>query len=696
MGILKAAKSMRIQHNVSFRVLDASTGELVKEYTGHNQATNSLLMGIAHYLKGDGILNQGASMLSAFIPKYISLGTMGLSSQEADKITGLPIGVRDDYASQKPGYGADGYDENKNNGRSYLGLGPVFNKEKGVTRNCELVSSTFPRAPITYRQIVPETSAELEETVDVIFSAMISTGALAQFRDDDKDYIFITEAGLWSQKTPNNKNPNGLLAAYRILPSDEDEHNNKEAIQKNILKVNKNQVVQVIWKIQIGAGESFSNQNCSCHCDCICKDKNSPNPDCPCHGKKDDESITTLKLNRNSVNIDVEKQFELTATVNPQQAVEWYVDKEGIVTYEPVQGKINTILVTAIADGDVVIKAVATDGSGAQDACNVAVNVNVPVGDLESYTLFSTANLIVGARTHIYGENIGIGSTITWEASPYPDNPGGIEGYSENSVLYIWGDNTGAGAGTDVITSAGGNIFDIAVYMPEGSTVSIDNRPESTPEITEVPDGVFKKGRYVLSDDIRRPEIQELDPEKYVCSDNDIHIGTGCTAYMYPDHTEIHKPDATVTMVYPEIKAEVSGYGNIYFDSNKDNHAILHVMPGSYAVKSVSQTGNFAQFRFKDSTASNPTVFFVGGNINLSNDTYISNDGAPRSCMVYCTGNMYAGATNEMRLYLVAPYGEVHISNGNVNGNEPIYLYGNIYAERIVLENDIYFGIKEV
>lgn len=684
MGILKAAKSMRIQHNVSFRVLDASTGKLVKEYTGHNQATNSLLMGIAHYLKGDGILNQGTSMLSAFIPKYISLGTMGLDNQEEDS-NGLPTGVRDDYASQKPGYGADGYDENKNNGRSYLGLGPVFNKED-ATKNCELVSSTFPRAPITYRQIVPEQSAELEETVDVIFSAMISTGALAQFRDDDKDYIFITEAGLWSQKTPNNKNPNGLLAAYRILPSDEDDRSDKEAIRKNILKVNKNQVVQVIWKIQIGAGESFSNQNCSCNCDCICQDRNNPNPDCPCHGKKDDESVTTLKLDKNSVNIDVERQFELTATVNPQQAVEWSVDKAGIVTYEPVQGKVNTILVTSIADGDVVIKAVATDGSGAQDTCNVTVNVNVPIGDLESYTLFSTANLIIGARTHIYGENIGIGSTITWEASPYPSKPGYIEGYSDNSALYIWGDNTGAGAGTDVITSAGGNIFEIAVYMPEGSTVSISNKPESTE--------VFKKGRYILPDNIQRPAIQELDPEKYVCSNNDINIGASCTAYMYPDHTEIHKPDATVTRVYPVITAGVSGYGNISFDSNKDNHAILHVMPGSYAVKSVSQTGNFAQFRFKDSTASHPTVFFVDGNINLSNDTYISNDGAPRSCMVYCTGDMYAGATNEMRLYLVAPHGEVHISNGNEN--KEITLYGNIYAERIVLENDIDFGIKEV
>ena len=78
MSILKAARYIPIQHNVSIRVIDSISGRIVSEHTGHNAATNSLLTGIAHYLTGDGVLNQGYHMLEAYVPKYISLGTMGL------------------------------------------------------------------------------------------------------------------------------------------------------------------------------------------------------------------------------------------------------------------------------------------------------------------------------------------------------------------------------------------------------------------------------------------------------------------------------------------------------------------------------------------------------------------------------------------------------------------------------------------
>lgn len=247
---------MSIVHNVSFRVLDAATGKVVKEYSGHNQATNSMLLGIAHYLKGDGILNQGTSMLNSFVPKYISLGTMGLESQGKDE-NGLPTGLILGYADSKPGYGADGYDEAENNGRPYFGLGPIFENrsDSSKTVDCELISDSFPRAAITYRQIVPETQAEYAESIDVIFSAMISTGALAQFREEGKDYIFITEAGLWSKKAYSDDYPNGLLAGYRLLPPDEKDRNDPEIQKRHILRVNKNQVVQVIWKVQIGSKE---------------------------------------------------------------------------------------------------------------------------------------------------------------------------------------------------------------------------------------------------------------------------------------------------------------------------------------------------------------------------------------------------------------------------------------------------------
>lgn len=291
LSVIKAAKNMGIKHNVSFRVLDVTTGKLVREYTGHNQATNSMLIGIAHYLKGDGILNQGSSMLSAFIPKYISLGTMGLINQEQDEEglpTGLGIGGSDDseidrftaYMRQRPGYGADGYDANHNNSRRFLGLGPVFGTNSNLPVNCELISSTFPRSAITYRQIVPETEAELPETIDVIFSAMISTGALRQFREPGKDYIFITEAGLWSQKSYSESNPNGFLAGYRIVPPDkknwimqenpekgvtaEQAVINRKILKQHILKVNKNQVVQVIWKIQIRSVDILSVESDKC------------------------------------------------------------------------------------------------------------------------------------------------------------------------------------------------------------------------------------------------------------------------------------------------------------------------------------------------------------------------------------------------------------------------------------------------
>lgn len=279
MGVVNIAKNLGIQHNVTFRVLDMG-GELVSEHKGHNMCTNSLLMGIGHYLKGDGVFNQAGHMLSTYIPRYISLGTMGLISQESDS-NGLPIGIGvigtdingnqlDEetrfkaYMDQIPGYGADGYDLNLNNNREYAGLGPLYANRDSVgadeehTVRCELVSNTFPRASIVYREIIPETYAELSETIDVVYSAMISTGALAQFREPGKDYIYITEAGLWANAEYVESGSNGLLAAYRIVPPDENHwdmsiKSNRDLLKREIIRVGINQVVQVIWKIQIGS-----------------------------------------------------------------------------------------------------------------------------------------------------------------------------------------------------------------------------------------------------------------------------------------------------------------------------------------------------------------------------------------------------------------------------------------------------------
>lgn len=356
-SFLDIAKHLSVRHNVSFNVYDEITGRLVQHHEGHNMATNSMLSGIGHYLLGDGVLNQGYEMLSHWVPQYISLGTMGLCSQNLDS-EGLPSGIGQSesstpeeeisnfkfYLSQAPGYGADGYDLYLNNGRKYMGIGPVFEdrpfngtltekktliagqKRYSVQRvisslvhviigeddvasstridgtqitlprapvtsggileitykpvnssdlvktiDCELVSDTFPRSLIEYRKIVPEYKAEIPGTIDIVYSAMISTGALAQFRESERDYVLITEAGLWSRKTwpKNNKDENdyssgdnGLLAGYRIAPAgvtidDMDDAENRQALKREILRVGYNQVVQVVWKLQLGSIEEY-------------------------------------------------------------------------------------------------------------------------------------------------------------------------------------------------------------------------------------------------------------------------------------------------------------------------------------------------------------------------------------------------------------------------------------------------------
>lgn len=364
MNAKEIAKRLDLRHNVSIRVLDQRTHEVISEHEGHNASTNSLLTGIAHYLTGDGVLGQGDT-LENWVPQYISLGTMGLINQEQDS-KGYPAGIGNKegpelerfvgYMKECPGFGADGYDANLNNNRLFLGLGPMYPdrtatgeefllqlgdidqdgevtqddlvalmeyvsgirqldekqqlvadvnqdnvidvsdvqavkeyldgkrtlgkikyiKTAAPTINCELISDSYPRAQITYREIVPESQAEYPKTIDVVFSAFVSTGALAQFRETDKDYVFITEAGLWSRPDWTSSGDNGLLAGYRITPPDEknwemagydaetgtysdspEYEHNRELLKQNIIKVGINQVVQVIWKIQIGGIEQL-------------------------------------------------------------------------------------------------------------------------------------------------------------------------------------------------------------------------------------------------------------------------------------------------------------------------------------------------------------------------------------------------------------------------------------------------------
>jgi len=434
---LDIVKRLDVKQNVTIRIIDEPTGKVVQEHVGHNSATNSLLTGIAHYLMGDGVFNQGGDILSAWVPQYISLGTMGLVSQDADEDY-LPIGIGTtplapsgatateqelntvlrytEYVNQTPGFGADGYSDNINNDREWFGLGlpysdkpakveqyfgdagsdtytlssPVLDKaasnivsiivypdgvinqdmhdtsinrvgisasnysldasgtkvtitdgtsysgriaiqykvESSEAVNCELIKTSTLRSKITYRNIIPEVQAEIPNTLDVIYSAFISTGALKEYRGDN-DYVYITEAGLWSRSYYDTSGDNGLLAGYRILPTDDEiydvrleqsfvgdgvtttfeldedvneilsvtvsgeqviaydlidnnivfseapeasapivvtytttsteytwkdmtKEENRQKVQQSILRIGKNQVAQVIWKLQLG------------------------------------------------------------------------------------------------------------------------------------------------------------------------------------------------------------------------------------------------------------------------------------------------------------------------------------------------------------------------------------------------------------------------------------------------------------
>jgi hypothetical protein len=168
--------------------------------------------------------------------------------------------------NQTPGFGSDGYrnysspsDDVYNNNRQYYGLGPKFVDRADDTKtvDCELISDSFQRAKISYRSITSENKSSKPQTLDVVFSAMISTGALAQFREPGRDYVFITEAGLWS--TPiYSSNGAGLIAGYRIAPPNENNWDmsipaNQKLLENQIIRVGINQVVQVVWKVQIGS-----------------------------------------------------------------------------------------------------------------------------------------------------------------------------------------------------------------------------------------------------------------------------------------------------------------------------------------------------------------------------------------------------------------------------------------------------------
>lgn len=286
-GLCEIARGLGMQHNVCIRVIDEPTGKIIRQHVGHNAATNTLLTGIGQFLLGGSVTGAG-ELLRQWMPQYISLGTMGLGSQEQDEY-GLPLDVGDtsaateeqrmiEYLQRTPGFGSDGYDRSLMNDRKYTGLGPMFADRQDQRREplpptdpaadvlptigCELISDTFPRSKISMRQALSEKQSEYPRTIDVIFSTLISTGALAQFREPGKGYLFVSEVGLWSSPTWVESGSNGLLAGYRIAPPDKENWDmsvpeNRQILKRQILRVGINQAVQVIWKIQLGSIDEF-------------------------------------------------------------------------------------------------------------------------------------------------------------------------------------------------------------------------------------------------------------------------------------------------------------------------------------------------------------------------------------------------------------------------------------------------------
>jgi hypothetical protein len=70
-------------NNVTIKVIDEATGRVDQVHRGKNSVTTTLLEGIAHYLQGYGLSNQGG-LLKNNLPQFISLGTMGLNGVGED------------------------------------------------------------------------------------------------------------------------------------------------------------------------------------------------------------------------------------------------------------------------------------------------------------------------------------------------------------------------------------------------------------------------------------------------------------------------------------------------------------------------------------------------------------------------------------------------------------------------------------
>ena len=670
---------MGLQYNVTFRILDEHTGQVVSEHIGHNQATNSLLLGVAHYLKGDGVLNQGAYMLSHFVPKYISLGCMGLINQGIDN-TGLPSGIGvgnitdpeaqrfTAYMNQVPGYGADGYDANQNNGRSYLGLGPMFanraNKQDTVA--CELISNTFPRTEISFRQILPETESELSETVDIVYSAMISTGALAQFRPAGCDYLFITEAGLWASPTWSDSGDNGLLAGYRIVPPNEANWDmtvasNRELLKQQIIRVGINQVVQVVWKLQIGSMKQL-----------IPTPQPNPDPNPP--------SGTIVTLDTHARTLNVGQSITLTATVVPEQSIIWATSNAGVASV--VDGA-----VTVVSPGIAAITATAADGA-AYDSCIITGRVDLPIEGFEPYTVYSMGDLVLGHGSSIYGQYVGVTGQVDW-ASGSSVISGGEDGH-----MYALGAGSTTGVNAPIV-SLGTNVFNTNVHLVEGCDVYVPDSTEAR---------AFPRGLQSIPEEWVAPVAP---PVYYAAGNNNIILAMGETVVITEteatiitqiasDGLETREPyqrtlpdgqiiTGYVRQIVLSSNADRGGYKAVLMVGSESQPQHCYILPGTYVIESLTTMGSHNYVEFINTSAAAPIVLYVIESITLAPNNYIYNNNGPDTGLIYCYNNFIIEQANALNFYIMAPNGVVNIKSALPN----TYIAGHIYANDVILRDGV-------
>lgn len=667
----------RVYQNVTFRVIDKGTGKCVQEVVGHNQATNTMLTGIAYYLAGNGVLNQGEAMLADYVPRYISLGTMGLVNQDEDS-QGLPAGLPEnaqDYMNQTPGYGADGYKVSEgtyNNGREYLGLGPKFEDRPDAekTINCELISPSAPRVAIQYRSVTDEDDAEVPKTLDVVFSAMISTGALAQFREPGKDYIFITEAGLWSQKTWSGSDSNGLLAGYRIVPPnsknwDMTDPANVDILKHQILRVGVNQVVQVVWKIQLGALKQLTS--ISTDGTIVAKD-------------------TKVTLDQQQVLAYPSALLPLTATVIPpedappgeQILLTWTTSDPSVATVEADDATTLTATVSFHGAGSAAITATANDGSEASAVCNVISEITTVDAfhpdPLSSAGVNVSNNVYQASQSFIKANAVHIGNS--WNLANSPSS--GTTRFEKTGTdpeinVYCLADQL-------AIKMHGYGYIDAGAINLRGSFATQVDLTD-TDHLTDTSEGTISAeteypAPIAISYDYGTSDIGSVPDATIIISKTEVLVITADDPLRTSHPYTTTLPNGVTVSGYIQYRAASAStaygkYGVLNIDAMNSESVKCYIYQGTYAFKAIQLRGDNVEFVFMQATPTNRTVFCCASSFRLPAAAKIKCDAATSAynfSVIFHTDDCYdslGGQTQPM--YIHAPNGEVYIDNSGTN-----------------------------